>query len=436
MPWTARDRRAQGVDALILHQLQRIEATAMPADRALKTILQKHPAFSNAERKRVATGILGVRCWERLLAYRLGLLGLPWTARFRLAAYQRLFEAADWPDLGARLGLTAAESACLKGLDETPRWPRDPAEALSVRASLPLAVAQRLVKERGLEDSLSLMAALNQPAMACLRANRAQNSRAALQLELSETGMKTRATPLAEDGLWLTERADIRGNPAFRRGAFEVQDEGSQLIAEAVAAKAGDRVLDLCAGSGGKSLAILSRVPGVRLTAADVNPDRLADLKRRLQKVGAPPVRLCQLQPEVEAQALDGDYDWVLVDAPCSAIGSWRRGPDRKWQLNPERLPAFQKLQIRLCELALSKRAPGGRVIYATCTLLHGENQGVIQTLLARHSGLSALPPLPRLWPKETEVELRPDRHGCDGFFVAAMGLDSREARARKALSW
>ena len=217
-----------------------------------------------------------------------------------------------------------------------------------------------------------------------LRVNVAKSSRAAMQAHFDGS----EAMPISPWGLRLPADRTVTTDPAFADGLIEVQDEGSQLIALACQAADGMAVLDLCGGAGGKSLAIAAAAPGARIVATDTNRQRLAQLLPRAHRAGA----------AIETRLLDGGreaaqltdlgtlFDVVLVDAPCSGSGTWRRNPEGRWRLDPQRLERLADLQRRLLDLAAHLVKPGGALVYATCSLLsvEGERQG--SDFLGRHS--------------------------------------------------
>jgi 16S rRNA (cytosine967-C5)-methyltransferase len=235
-----------------------------------------------------------------------------------------------------------------------------------------------------------------------------------------------RPTPHSPWGLRLAADSKVSDHPAYLAGRFEVQDEGSQLIALACAPRADDLLIDLCAGAGGKSLALAAAAPGAEIIACDTSRQRLSRLQPRAERAGARiAVRLLDQPREAEGLAdLQGRCDVVLVDAPCSGSGTWRRNPEGRWRLTPERLARLLALQARVLDLAAPLVRPGGRLVYAVCSLLSREGAGQAEAFLSRHSaykvedtGLIAgrLDGAGRL--------LTPAHDGTDGFFVARFGL-------------
>jgi 16S rRNA (cytosine967-C5)-methyltransferase len=253
-----------------------------------------------------------------------------------------------------------------------------------------------------------------------LRVNIARTSREDVLGEFEEA----EPTPLSPWGLRLAADTRIDEHAAFARGLVEVQDEGSQLIALACDAKGGERILDLCAGAGGKSLALAAAAPSAAILATDSNRARLSKLGPRAERAQAA-IEVRLLNPPNELQELSdwrGQADVVLVDAPCSGSGTWRRNPEGRWRLTPERLDRVVGVQKRLLEMAAELVKPGGRLVYAVCSLLSREGAGQIQSFLDGHSSWIV---------EETPIAagrldgagrlLTPGHDATDGFFVARL---------------
>ena len=216
----------------------------------------------------------------------------------------------------------------------------------------------------------------------------------------------------------------IEQTPAYVSGAIEVQDAGSQLACEAVAARPGELVVDMCAGAGGKTLALAAAMENRgQLIACDTDRSRLSRLAPRAQRAGATLVETVLLDPAREAQALSqftGKADAVLVDAPCSGTGTWRRNPEARWRLTEQQLARYAATQARLLDVAAALVRPGGRLVFVTCSLLDEEGARQADGFLARHGGWRADPPaLPAGTPRGAGLRLSPFHDGTDGFFVA-----------------
>jgi len=232
-------------------------------------------------------------------------------------------------------------------------------------------------------------------------------------------------TQLSPWGIRLPPDTRVDDHPALRSGLVEVQDEGSQFIALACAPKAGARILDLCAGAGGKSLAVAAAAPAAVVLATDSNRARLSKLAPRAERAGAS-IECRLLNPPRE---LDDLADWrdgadvVLVDAPCSGSGTWRRNPEGRWRLTPERLDRLVSTQARLLGIAAELVKPGGHLVYAVCSLLSREGAGQIEDFLRdRSSWISDETPIAGGRPDGAGRLLTPGHDRTDGFFVARLG--------------
>jgi 16S rRNA (cytosine967-C5)-methyltransferase len=232
-------------------------------------------------------------------------------------------------------------------------------------------------------------------------------------------------TPLSPWGIRLRSDSQIDKHPAYLEGLVEVQDEGSQLIALACAPAPDANIIDLCAGAGGKALALAAMAPGADIIACDNNRGRLSKLAPRAARAGATiETRLLDGGREAEQiEDLEGQADLVLVDAPCSGSGTWRRNPEGRWRLNPDSLDKVIALQARLLDLAVPLVRPGGTLVYAVCSLLAREGAGQIADFLGRHSSWMVQDVLDGIGRADGGGKLlTPGHDGTDGFFVARLG--------------
>ncbi|MEL6541097.1 MAG: RsmB/NOP family class I SAM-dependent RNA methyltransferase [Pseudomonadota bacterium] len=239
-------------------------------------------------------------------------------------------------------------------------------------------------------------------------------------LELPETGERL-AAPQA---LRFPTGTQVEQWPAHRDGLIEVQDHGSQLICGTITAKAGDTVVDLCAGAGGKTLALAARFGNaISLVAADTDKRRLGNLAPRAARAGAQIDHTILLDPQRELEALElfvGKADHVLVDAPCSGTGTWRRNPESRWRLDPAELKRLNALQDHVLDIAAQLVRPGGTVTFVTCSALDTEGADRMAAFLERHPRFTAeTPEIPLGAPRGSGIRLDPFHHGTDGFFVA-----------------
>ncbi len=299
----------------------------------------------------------------------------------------------------------------------------------SIRHDLPDWLHAALVIQYGEEGSAVLARALNQPAPLDLRVNALKAERRAVIQRLLAEGIA------AKEGAWSPWAVRLEGKPALSRhplfldGSVEVQDEGSQLLGLLVAPRRGELVVDFCAGAGGKTLLLgaLMRNTG-RLYACDVSDRRLANLKPRLARSGLSNVHPLRIEHErdVRVRRLSGKADRVLVDAPCSGLGTLRRNPDLKWRQDETAIRELAVKQAAILAAAASLVRPGGRLVYATCSVLHSENDGVVDAFLASHPEFRSLDAGEILARQEIVIpgerlRLLPHLHGCDGFFAAVL---------------
>ena len=279
------------------------------------------------------------------------------------------------------------------------------------------------------------VAALDTPPPVDLRVNRLKATVEQAREALARDGIETEPMRYAPDGLRLRRRLSVVKGEAFQNGLVEIQDEGSQLVAALVDAQPGMQIADYCAGAGGKKLAMAARMNNKgRVVAMDVYESRLDRSAQRLRRAGA---------HNVERRAIDADnrkwlkrqagaFDRVLVDAPCTGTGTWRRNPDVRWTLQPKDLEELLPKQSAILDAASKLVKPGGGLIYATCSVLPAENEKQIAAFLERNDRFEVVP-VGALWrdvlstepPPEVEngpyLRLSPLKHGTDGFFAAAL---------------
>lgn len=248
--------------------------------------------------------------------------------------------------------------------------------------------------------------------------------------ELASDNLPALATPYSPVGVRIRGRPAINRHPLFARGAVEVQDESSQLLGYLVAPRRNELVIDFCAGAGGKTLHLgaLMHSHG-RLYAFDVSAARLARLKPRLKRSGLSNVhpQVIRNENDVRVKRLAGKVDRVLVDAPCSGFGTLRRNPDLKWRQSSESVSALARKQASILQAAARLVKPGGRLVYATCSILAEENEDIIRRFLDEHPEFGAVAVNELLAQQRIALDtgnflkLRPDVHATDGFFAAVL---------------
>ena len=338
----------------------------------------------------------------------LGWLGGGDTGRAILLAHQAA-EGADLDALFTGEGFDPAPPTA----SERKGLARDPdAAPEAVRLDYPDFLHDELAASLG-PDFEPVLRAMQARAPVDLRVNTLKTNADAATVVLARDGVQVAPHPLAPHALRVTGNPRlVAASRAYTSGMVELQDASSQLVAEVAAARPGMTVLDYCAGGGGKTLALAAAMQGRgRLLAWDANPRRMADLPARARRAGAE----VHVLSDAEVAALKPVCDLVLVDAPCSGTGAWRRKPEGKWRLKPEELAGYPPLQDAILDAAAARTKPGGRLVYSTCSLLARENEARAAAFAARHPG----------WRAEGERRLSP-LDGGDGFFIAAFRAPRR----------
>jgi 16S rRNA (cytosine967-C5)-methyltransferase len=402
--------------------LREVMTFRQPADAVVSAFFRKQRALGARERHTLAETAYAV-LRKRLLYQHLAQSGSG-PAERRLAI---LGWAGDTAFLAA--ALSPDEQAWLARVQAV-----DPATlAPKLRHNLPDWISQPLQARLGDEGFRALAASLEQPAPLDLRVNTLKAKREAAQAALAEAGIDAQPTPYSPWGLRVAGKPALQKLPAFTSGEIEVQDEGSQLLALLLDPKRGEMVVDFCAGAGGKTLALGAAMRNTgRLYAFDVSGHRLDALKPRLARSGLSNVYPAQIAHERDdrVKRLAGKIDRVLVDAPCSGLGTLRRNPDLKWRQSPEALGRLQTQQQLILASAARLVKPGGRLVYATCSLLAEENEAVVAAFEAGHAGwlrLDAAGLLTDAGVARAEslceagnLRTWPHLHSTDGFFAVA----------------
>ena len=251
---------------------------------------------------------------------------------------------------------------------------------------------------------------LNKQARVILRANTLKTTRKELQRLLHEEEIETETVPSAPDALVLVERKNVFLSQAFKKGLFEVQDASSQLVAPFLDVKPGQKVIDACAGAGGKTLHLASLMENKgQIIALDIHGHKLAELKKRAKRDGAHNIETRTIEGTKSIKKLKGKADRVLIDAPCSGIGVLKRNPDSKWKLNADFIDRIRKTQAEILDQYASMVKTGGKLVYATCSILPSENEKQVKAFLANHKEFEMI--------KDKKVS--PAASGFDGFYMA-----------------
>ena len=400
--------------------LQVVLGLTRPADLALKSFFRDHPELGQNDRAFVADLVFTVLRHLRLLEH---LAGEAMPRRLALAA------------LTLQSGLSVRELSPMLTSDEE-AWlaqARAVDQALlppAIRLSLPDWLYERLARDHTAQALETLARGLLQPAPLDLRVNTMLVTRDEVLSAFQRDGMPAAPTVYSPAGVRLESKPALQRHPLFLEGKVEVQDEGSQLLAYLVAPRRREMVVDLCAGAGGKTLALgaLMHSEG-RLYAFDTAEKRLANLKPRLKRSGLSNVhpQLIQGVGDVRVKRLASKIDRVLVDAPCSGLGTLRRNPDLKWRQRPESVAEMAVKQRAILESAARLIKPGGRLVYATCSLLQEENESVVDDFLREHPAFQLTPPGEILRRQGIDLDtgeyfrVLPHSHAMDGFFAAVL---------------
>lgn len=392
-----------------------------PADAVLSAFFRAHKSGSH-ERTFIAETAYAVLRHRRSLT---ALVGSPLTAKALVLA--ALVKQCGVSQRALVEALSARDAEWLAGFKAAV----DPDLSLAEQTELPDWLAPRLEAQLGRDELLTLARALNQAAPLDVRVNTIKAERDAVLARLLDDGFTASACPFAPQGIRLAGRPVLSQHPLFLNGSIEVQDEGSQLLGHLLQPKRGEMVVDFCAGAGGKTLLLgaLMRSTG-RLYAFDVSAKRLAKLKPRLARSGLSNVHPVALTHEndTHVKRLAGKCDRVLVDAPCSGLGTLRRNPDLKWRQTPSSVVELSLKQAAILAAAAKLLKPGGRLVYATCSLLPEENGLIVAAFLAAHPHF-VLRPAGEILAAQgieltlagDELQLWPHRHGTDGFYAAVL---------------
>lgn len=393
---------------------------AHPADAVVSHYFREHRQLGHADRGFVAETVFAVLRRLRSLRARCGEQASP-----RQLLLATLVLVRGWNQRELAPVLKASEESWLAGV----RAGSDHDLAPAAACDLPDWLYERLHARFSTEEMLVLARALNQPAPLDLRVNTLKTNRQALLDKLQAEGIACEATPYSPLGIRLRDKPALAKHPLFLDGSFEVQDEGSQLLGLLLEAKRGEMVVDFCAGAGGKTLLLgaLMKNSG-RLYAFDVSDKRLANLKPRLARSGLSNVHPGRIEHErdLKIKRLAGKADRVLVDAPCSGLGTLRRNPDLKWRQSENSVVELTAMQASILDSAATLVKPGGRLVYATCSLLTAENADVVQAFLDRHPQFVLRPAYEILARHDIVIDggmlqLLPHRHNTDGFFAAVL---------------
>ena len=393
-----------------------------PADSTVSAFFRQHKNLGQRERAALAETVYA------LLRERIKFQNL---AQSGSGSMHRRLAMLAWRGNAAFLrgALSPAEQHWLEQVQAI-----DPMSLASkMRHNMPEWLAEPLLARLGEEEFWKLATALNEAAPLDLRVNALKFKREEAQAQFKAAGIDAVPTPYSPLGLRIDGKPALHKLELFTGGGVEVQDEGSQLLALLLAPKRGEMVVDFCAGAGGKTLALGAAMRNTgRLYAFDTSGHRLTAMKPRLARSGLSNVYPAQIAHarDDRIKRLAGKIDRVLVDAPCSGLGTLRRNPDLKWRQSPKGVAELQDKQRAILASAARLVKPGGRLVYATCSLLDAENEVIAAEFTAAHPEFKALDAAECLAKSQVDgaealteagaLRLWPHRHATDGFFAVA----------------
>ena len=391
-----------------------------PADAVLRNFFTANRSLGQRDRAFIAETVFSVLRHKRLLeelAAQSNSRKLVCAALIKLQGYS-LGQIEPFLNSGDREWALGLRSAVIETLPP------------AVRLSLPQWLYERLVLETSEKDAAAFGRAMLTTAPLDLRVNSLLAEREQVLRDLRASGFDAAATRFSPVGIRVAGKPAINRHPLFITGAVEVQDEGSQLLGYLVAPRRREMVVDFCAGAGGKALHMGAMMMSQgRLYALDVSERRLRNLAPRLKRSGLSNIhpQMITGERDIKVKRLAGKIDRVLVDAPCSGLGTLRRNPDLKWRQSPQAIDELAAKQRAILDAAAMLLKPGGRLVYATCSVLGQENREVVETFLAAHPGFERLNCREVLAESHIELEsgdyleLLPHVHDTDAFFAAVM---------------
>lgn len=406
---------------LLIAAVRKVLPLPAPADVLLRQFFRDHHLIGQNDRSMIAEAVFGILRRRYFLERIVGKA----TARELVLAYLTKFQGMNLRELTPLI-----REVEVKWIQQIKAIKLED-QPLFIRAEFPEWLVEKLQEFCSDEEILRMGQALQQPAPLDLRVNSLLAKREEVLDELQQQGIEAQPTPFSPIGIRITEKPAINRNTLFLSGKIEVQDEGSQILGFLLAPKRGEMVVDFCAGAGGKTLLLgaLMHSHG-RLYAFDTSEKRLNNLKPRLKRSGLSNVHPQRIDSErdIKLKRLAGKIDRVLVDAPCSGLGTLRRNPDLKWRQNLEGIEELKKKQLAILTAAANLLKPGGRLVYATCSQLPEENQQIIEQFLANHPQFSTRSCGELLTQQKINLpdigeylQLSPLRHNTDGFFAAVL---------------
>lgn len=369
------------------------------ADKVIERLLKAHRKWGSQDRAVVSEIFYNIIRWRKRLEYYMG-EGIKPGNIYKLILSYLLWSKTPYKKFEEFQGIKISDMLTKISKGTVP--------TKAIEHSVPEWLAERLEKELGPKWEKEMLA-MNEPASIFLRTNTLKISPRDLQRELGHEGVETDLIPFQKEALKLTEKKNVFLTSAFKEGYFEVQDAGSQEISAFVNPTPGTRVVDACAGAGGKTLHLASLMENKgQIVALDIHQWKLAELKRRAKRAGAHNIETRLIEDTKTIKRLHEKADFVLIDAPCSGTGVLKRNPDSKWKIDEDFINRITEEQKKILQDYSKIAKPGGIIVYATCSVLPSENEKQVQYFLSENPDFE-LEKEQKLWPSE----------GYDGFYMA-----------------
>tara|TARA_R100000935_G_scaffold10393_1_gene20776 strand:+ start:498 stop:1715 length:1218 start_codon:yes stop_codon:yes gene_type:complete len=376
------------------------------ADKTIEKALKRDKRWGARDRSFIAETTYEIVRWKRLYT-EIADVKAPYSREnlFRIFAVWATLRGVTLPDWKQ---IEPTPSRKIKGkFDEL-------SKIRKYRESIPDWMDEMGVKELGEKTWEKEIHALNEQAPVILRVNTLKTTKDKLRSALKDEGIATEAIKGYPDALQLEERSNVFKTEAFKNGFFEVQDASSQMVAHFLDVEPGMRVVDTCAGAGGKTLHLAALMENKgQIIATDIYENKLKELKRRAKRAGAHNIDPRAIESTKVVKKLYGTADRVLIDAPCSGLGVLSRNPDAKWKLQPEFIENIKKTQAEILDQYSRILKPGGKMVYATCSVLPSENQDQVEKFLAREAGSN--------FKLVKEEKILSSETGFDGFYMALL---------------
>ncbi len=389
----------------VIDGLHEVFNEAAYADKVVQKLLKRDKRWGSRDRSFVAETVYEIVRWKRLYA-EIAEVKEPYSREnlwriFAVWATLRGISLPDWKQIAP------TPTRRIKGrFDEL-------SKIRKFKESIPDWLDELGEKElkKNWDKEIS---ALNQQAPVVLRANTLKTSKEKLRSILEDEHIDTEFIKGYVNALKLTERANVFSTEAFKKGFFEVQDASSQLVADFLEVEPGQRIVDTCAGAGGKTLHLAALMENKgQVIAMDIYANKLKELKRRARRAGAHNIETRTIESTKDIKKLYGKADRVLIDAPCSGLGVLSRNPDAKWKLQPEFLDTIRKTQAEILESYSKMVKPGGKMVYATCSILPSENQDQVTAFLKTTQG--------EQFTLIKDKKVLSHQSGFDGFYMALL---------------